>query len=392
MQHKNHYFYNIIRKTCIQFIDFFNDVTVARYNDNDVITKYVKVPVKFAPKTKQWYWSELRAHKDRRDQIFPMISIDLDNVEYASDRQVNKNIKIPFLNDGNKTQTYFNPVPYDFTFNVQIASEYINDILQIVEQILPFFTPENYIRITVPELDITGLNPTDDGADKLELRVVYDGSQSDMPVELDEAGYRILLWTHTFKVQGYLFSPTQEVGTINKVIQSYYTTDFSWEHRQEDTNNEYFENGLASVQGISYSTDIPVSGTHVDDTVRSLWKYEHVPREYNATLYTIPLQGKMLFPLTIEIKSNTPIREIWYTLIEMDNTYIIDINEQYITSNGDFVILSGNEISHQLTKYIKPLDLPLNNGGYIVKYIGVCNNGSTTPIFTSIFYPSNIYG
>jgi hypothetical protein len=226
---------------------------VARYDDSGNITKYVKVPVKFAPKTKQWYWSELRDNKDRRDNIFPMISVDLDSVEYASDRQVNRNIRIPAINDGVHIQSYYNPVPYDFMFNVQIASQYIIDEVQLIEQILPFFTPENWIRISIPELDITGIdNNNKDHTEKLLLRVVYDGSSNDRPVELEEAGYRILLWTHTFKVQGYLFTPIMsDGGAIHRVIQSYYTNPYTWAKRLEDNENEYFETGNASVQGIT---------------------------------------------------------------------------------------------------------------------------------------------
>ncbi len=272
-----HYFYNVMRKTIIQFLDMFNDIVIARYNqDTGQVMKYVKVPLKFAPKTKQWYWVELREHKDRRDQVLPIMAVDLENVEYAQDRQVNRNHKISLSNDSSDIKQYFNPVPYDFTFKLQIAAEYMVDITQIVEQIFPFFTPEAYVRVTVPELNIEGLaEPDEAGADKLELRVLYEGSSKEAPVELDEAGFRILRWDLTFKVQGYLFSPISTVKRVHHVVQNVYTEDEQWANRSQDSDNVIGEVGNATYQGHTYADSIPPDGTPIDDTLRELSSYEH---------------------------------------------------------------------------------------------------------------------
>jgi len=274
---KQHYFYNAMRKTIVQFLDVFNDIVIARYNqDTGTVIKYVKVPLKFAPKTKQWYWTELRESGDRRDQVLPMMAVNLDQVAYAQDRQVNRNARIESYNDGTDGKSFFNPVPYDFTFSLQIAAEYMVDITQIVEQIFPFFTPEAYIRITIPELNIEGLATSGEvGSDKLELRVVYNDSSKDAPVELDESGVRILMWTLNFTVQGYLFSPITQTKPIHKVIQNYYLSDAAWAERQADAENVIGELGSATMQGNTYATDIPPSGQPVDDEARAMYAYEH---------------------------------------------------------------------------------------------------------------------
>lgn len=266
-----------MRKTIVQFLDVFNDIVIARYNqDTGTVIKYVKVPLKFAPKTKQWYWTELRESGDRRDQVLPMMAVNLDQVAYAQDRQVNRNARIESYNDGTDGKSFFNPVPYDFTFSLQIAAEYMVDITQIVEQIFPFFTPEAYIRITIPELNIEGLATSGEvGSDKLELRVVYNDSSKDAPVELDESGVRILMWTLNFTVQGYLFSPITQTKPIHKVIQNYYLSDAAWAERQADAENVIGELGSATMQGNTYATDIPPSGQPVDDEARAMYAYEH---------------------------------------------------------------------------------------------------------------------
>jgi len=274
---RQHYFYNVMRKTIIQFLDMFNDIVIARYNqDTGAVIKYIKVPLKFSPKTKQWYWTELRESGDRRDQVLPMMAINLENVEFSSDRQVNRNAKIEALSEGSNSTQFFNPVPYDFSFSLQIAAEYMVDVTQIVEQIFPFFTPEAWIRVTIPELSIDGLaNKDQSGSDKLELRVTYEGSSKESPVELDEAGYRVLLWKLDFKVQGYLFSPITESKPIHKVIQSYYITEDAWNRQVSDNVNEPAELGSSAMHGVTSASYIPPEGIPVDDEIRMMYKYEH---------------------------------------------------------------------------------------------------------------------
>jgi hypothetical protein len=50
----NHFYYEVIRRTIIQFINIFSNINIARYDDTtgDVL-KYLRVPVTFAPKSKQ---------------------------------------------------------------------------------------------------------------------------------------------------------------------------------------------------------------------------------------------------------------------------------------------------------------------------------------------------
>jgi hypothetical protein len=268
-----------MRKTIVQFLDLFNDLVIARYTQEGEVIKYVKVPLKFAPKTKQWYWTELRNAEDRRDQVLPMIAVELESVEYAKERQVNRNHKITAANDGATGYRYYNPVPYDFTFSVQIAAEYMVDITQIVEQIFPFFTPEAYIRITIPELNISGAGVGGaDGVDNLDLKVVYESSQKNATVEIDEANFRVLLWTLTFKVQGYLFSPIEETKSIHTIGINYFLNEVGFDNRLDDINNLIGEVGHSAVQGVVSTTLTPqdiIDLVQVDDDVREMYKYEH---------------------------------------------------------------------------------------------------------------------
>lgn len=228
-----------MRKTIIQFLDLFNDITVARYDTTTgEVIKYVKVPLKFAPKTRQWYFLEKRTDDGRRirDKVFPIMAINLTGMEYDKERQGNKQ-HIIYKDRSIDSISYFkNSIPYNFNFEVKMASQYMVDITQILEQILPFFNPVIFIRIQLPELNIgTDTDNDDYGAPALDLKVVYDGSTPNTPIDIDEADYRILEWTLNFKVEGWLFQPLKDTKPVKKIPIKFYTTEDGWEYYADTT-------------------------------------------------------------------------------------------------------------------------------------------------------------
>jgi hypothetical protein len=263
---KEHFNYNILGKTIVQFLDIFNDLHVARYDKDGKILKYLSIPLKFAPKTKQWYWKERREKGNVDDKIFPTMAVILNDVQYSPDRKTNKNFRIKSGEKEKSMYRLFSPVPYDFDFEVKVAAQYMADITQIVEQILPYFDPNVVIRISFDEIGIDGIN-----IEPLELLVTYEGSSKEFPVDLGEEDYRVLEWTFNFKVQGFLFKPMEEVGTIRKVINKVYTSEEPWEKFSLNTDTE-------GISGKGHqSSEILVKATHdhkYDENMRILYEYE----------------------------------------------------------------------------------------------------------------------
>lgn len=214
-----YYYYKVIRKTIIQFLDYFNNIQIGRYRegagvaDGITLQGLYTVPLKFGPKQKTWYWIEER--KD--DEILPVISVTLQGVEYAADRQGARNAKICKSKDiDTKTlQRFLNPIPYNFTFQATIWSLHMVDVDQILEQILPFFNPFIQIRISIPELSTT-----------MDERVQFTGASPDVTFDMADEERRVLMWNLDFTVQGYLFQPLLDpdtAGLVEKIITQYYT-------------------------------------------------------------------------------------------------------------------------------------------------------------------------
>ena len=266
------FYYQVMRKTIVQFLDMFNGVVIGRYdNETGELLKYVSVPLKFAPKTKEWYWSE-KTNPDTgvrmRDKILPIMACNLVSVDKAQERTVNAKYRARTTTQKNDTiERFFHPVPFDYNFEVKIAAEYMVDVTQIMEKVLPYFDNYLYIRITIPELDII-VEDIKEGAYPLDLKVHYTGSSKEETLAFDEGDYRIIVWTMNFTVEVYVFKPKFAYPIIKKAITEYKTT------RTSDTYTTTTSIGLSAEK-----YPLPVSPSDMaealyDSDIKLLYKYE----------------------------------------------------------------------------------------------------------------------
>jgi len=268
------FYYQAMRKTIVQFLDLFDGIAIARYDiQTGNLIKYVSVPFKFAPKMKNWYWSE-KTDPDTgqriRDKVLPMMACNLVDVEPAQNRKVNTKYRARTrTQENNNIERFFNPVPYDYSFEVKIAAEYMVDITQIMERILPFFDNYIFIRLTIPELDII---PDDiqEGAHPLDLKVIYEGSSKEETLDFDEADYRIIMWTLNFKVEGYLFKPKFDYPIIKKAFMEYVIPDtFTVEPGITTTTT-----GLSAEKYPLSVSDEDMEESIYDEDIKMFYKYE----------------------------------------------------------------------------------------------------------------------
>jgi hypothetical protein len=272
---KEHFYYNIMRKTIVMFLDMFNNIKIARYDkDTGEVLKYLKVPLKFAPKTKNWYWVEkMQSDGTRiRDRILPMMAINMISTEFDNARLTNKhqNIRTNRKTASGGVYRYKNLIPYNYTFELNIAAEYMVDITQIVEQILPFFTPTAFVRITIPELDIdTG---GEFGTDTLDLKVVLESSTKEESLDMAEDEYRSLAWQMSFKVEGYLSQSIQEDKIVKSVIQDFHVGSVTPSAASFTT----ITTGLSAEDYPMDVTTEELSGALYDDEIKLLYTYERI--------------------------------------------------------------------------------------------------------------------
>ena len=207
----NYYYYKVLRKTIIQFLDRFNNIQIARYNSNGSFLKYVEVPIKFSPKEKFWFWLNER----HDDEMLPIMSSSLTGIQFAAERATNRQQSIVttcIAADSTNVNRFLNPTPYDLTFQIQIWAEYMTDIDQILEQILPWFQPHIFARINIPEI-----------GGSFDMKIIFDSASPEFEAEYTDDARRVLRYVLDFRVQTYLFKPIETSGVIGEIFINYYT-------------------------------------------------------------------------------------------------------------------------------------------------------------------------
>jgi hypothetical protein len=103
--------------------------------------------------------------------------------------------------DNSSVNTQFVPIPYNFQFSLSIYVRNTEDGTQILEQILPFFTPDFNVTVDfIPEMD-----------QKYNVPIILDSVASTVEYEggMTEGSTRLILWDLTFTAKGYIWPPVK---------------------------------------------------------------------------------------------------------------------------------------------------------------------------------------
>lgn len=193
-----------LRRTTIQFLNIFNNIKIAKYNPDDTIREFVKVPLKYAPKAKFFYWLYQRKHEVR----LPMMAAYITEIEPAvNDRMNNKNSKILSCNQQYIHKTL---VPYSVGYELVVSSQHHNEVDQIFEQIIPYFTPYVMTRINIDEI-----------GNYFDCKVILNSISPELETEIPEDDYRTINWRLSFTVHTYAFQAFSDGKYIEEIFLKY---------------------------------------------------------------------------------------------------------------------------------------------------------------------------
>ena len=178
----------------------------------------MKVPLSFAPKDKIIARMKQDPAIDRESAItLPRMSFEYVSAYYNGDRKlpkVNKYVKKG--DDADHVFTQFVPVAYDFNFRLYVYAKNTEDNLKIIEQIIPFFTPDYTVSVVlIPEMDNL----------KLDIPIALRSVSPEDNYEGDFITRRAQIWTLDFNLQGYLFGPVVEKPLIKFVTTNFYVAN-----------------------------------------------------------------------------------------------------------------------------------------------------------------------
>jgi hypothetical protein len=220
------YFYHQnIRKTIVAFGNLFNNLYIKHEDGDGNDYSDVRVPLAYGPTQKFLARLEQQADLNKPVAItLPRMSFEMNSIKYDPARKsgISQSFK---SSDGNNIKKVFMPVPYNIGFELNIMAKLNEDVLQIIEQILPFFQPA--FSVTVDMVDIIG--------EKKDIPIVLDDISFRDDYEGDLSTRRILLYTLRFTAKTYLFGPISDStdGLIRKVqVDMYASTDVQTARRE----------------------------------------------------------------------------------------------------------------------------------------------------------------
>ena len=206
------FYHQTIRKYVAAFGTLFNDINVERKNSSGTVVEKIKVPLAYGPKQKHVLASQETTAVARQTATrTPRMGFALTGVAYDSIRKLNtvgRNVAANTAAGTSTLMTQYNPVPYNFDFTLFILVKNAEDGTQILEQILPFFTPEFTVTInTIPEMGI-----------KADTPIILNSADVSDEYEGDLDQRRTIIWTLSFLLKGYIY-PDLKTSSVIKSIE-----------------------------------------------------------------------------------------------------------------------------------------------------------------------------
>lgn len=201
------HYHKTIRKINAAFASLFNNIVLIRYNTDGSENQRLIVPIEFGDKEK--YLKRLEGDPELHKKIqvlLPRMSYELTGFRYDASRKLNtNNLNFASSSSSDKVLSQYNPIPYDFSFALTIYTRTVEDGNQILEQIIPYFTPDYSLRLNlIPEMNITRTVP-------IVLNSVQQMIDADGPFNSE---VRTVMWTLGFNVKAFIFGAIKDSPII----------------------------------------------------------------------------------------------------------------------------------------------------------------------------------
>ena len=213
-----YYYHEIIRKTIIAFGTLFNTIDVRHKKQDGSAYSTMRIPIAYGPREK--FLARLEQKPDLRSRVaitLPRLAFELTSIQYDNERKVSTMQTFKATNNsGTKAaRKVYMPVPYNLGFRLDVMTQYNEDSLQIVEQILPVFQPS--FNLTIDLVEAIG--------EKRDVPMVLESVDFEDNYDSGYEEKRIITHTLQFNAKTYLFGdvPSSGTGLIKKVTIDKYT-------------------------------------------------------------------------------------------------------------------------------------------------------------------------
>ena len=210
------FYHGTLKKYVTLFGTLFNDIYINRVDSVHNVTNTIKIPLMYAPMEKVLARLNSDPNLERPvAMILPRMAFEITTMIYSPTRKlpsINRSAKI--ATDPTQLKYQYNPVPYDISFSLYIMVKNQEDGTQILEQILPFFTPEYTATISIlPEMGY-----------KIDVPTILLNVTPQDTYEGNFEQRRVSTWTLDFIMKGYFYGPVRESKIITLANTNFFDT------------------------------------------------------------------------------------------------------------------------------------------------------------------------
>ena len=199
----NHFYHSTIKRAVSVFGTLFNNITIKRTDG-----KVIPVPLAYGPRSR-WI-ARLQSTLDPTAKAIaitlPRMGFELTSIEYDGTRKLTKKTRFRAADSTNpqKMNYQYSPAPYNLGFQLSVLVKNTDDGLQIIEQILPYFTPDYTVTInTVPSM-----------SDKRDVPIILDSVAQEDTYDGDFETRQTLTYTLDFTMKNYIYGPVTDSEII----------------------------------------------------------------------------------------------------------------------------------------------------------------------------------
>ena len=224
-----HFYHETIKRAVSVFGTLFNNISVKRTDGTAL-----KVPLAYGPRQK-WITrlQQVDTTTTRTAISLPRMGFELTSIEYDSTRKLTKRtqLKKSLASNPNNMQYQYSPAPYNLGFSLSVLVKNTDDGLQIIEQIMPYFTPDYTVTInTIPDM-----------GDKRDVPITLTSVTQTDEYEGDFTTRQVLRYDLEFIMKNYIYGPVRDSDIIRTVKARTYIEKGSGEISSTDTAGKVVE-------------------------------------------------------------------------------------------------------------------------------------------------------
>lgn len=258
------FYFSTLRKYVTLFGTLFNNIYIIRTDKDGNETAHIRVPITYSPKEKMLARLNADPNIDRPTATLPLplMAFEMTDIRYDPNRKLNTVNRL-VKKDGTNPDVLkyqYNPVAYNIGFRLYVYVKNAEDGTKIIEQILPYFTPDwtTTVRL-IPEMDV-----------KMDIPVILERVSQEDSYDGSFDKRRALIWTLDFTLKGYVYGPVKTSKIIKYTNTVFYVASGELQNAVGNTSPVMYitiQPGLlANGQPTSNSSlSIPVDEIEADD-------------------------------------------------------------------------------------------------------------------------------